>query len=97
MSLERCVLDWRRLGSGRARAAGSLKGSGGWGKYAYMGLFQITGKICPKNKKPNYNRFCAPMHFATDRFTFEKCPHHYNNDVDTFFIIIMMWTRHSHV
>jgi len=31
MSLEICVLVWRRLGSGRARAAGSLKGSGGSG------------------------------------------------------------------
>jgi len=25
-------------------------------------------------KKPNYNRFCVPMHFAINRFTFEKFP-----------------------
>jgi len=31
MSLERCALAWGRLGSARAKAAGSLRGSDGSG------------------------------------------------------------------
>ena len=53
------------------------------GKYEYMGLWvkyalgksQYVSKIPPVHqKKPNYNRFCVPTHFATNRFTFEKFP-----------------------
>ena len=50
------------------------------GKYAYMGLWvkyalgkSYVSKIPAVHKKQsNYNRFCVPMHFANNGFTFEK-------------------------
>ena len=55
-------------------------------EHGQMCMYGFIGKICPgkkllrfynptcTHKKTNYNRFRFPMHFATNRFTFEKFP-----------------------
>jgi len=55
-------------------------------EHGHICIYGFMGKICPAkkllrfwnptctHKKPNYNRFCVPMHFATDCFTVEKFP-----------------------